>query len=85
MLPRPPCLRGVLVLWKHTRKSVSNKKNLIFKFQSFKQTPRDYQAKWEKCESTEAAMTSHPIFLKSSAASLNAIISVGHTKVKSRG
>lgn len=58
---------------------------MTFTFQSFKETAHDYQAKWEKWESTDAAMTSHPIFLKSSAASLNAIISVGHTKVKSNG
>lgn len=44
-----------------------------------------YQAKWEKWESTEAAMTSQSIFLNSSAASLKAMISVGHTKVKSSG
>lgn len=25
MLPRPPCLRGVLVLWKHARKGFSNR------------------------------------------------------------
>lgn len=30
----------------------------------------NYHAKWEKCESTEAAMTSQPILLNSSAASL---------------
>lgn len=54
--------------------------NHCVKYKAFK-----YHAKWEKCESTEAAMISQPIFLKSSAASLKAMISVGHTKVKSSG
>ena len=38
-------------------------------------------ARCEKCESAEHAINSTPIFLNSSARSLNAIISVGHTKV----
>lgn len=38
-------------------------------------------AKCEKCESAEQAISSTPIFLNSSARSLNAMISVGHTKV----
>lgn len=44
-----------------------------------------HQARWQKCESTDAPITSQSIFLNSSAASLKAMISVGHTKVKSRG
>ena len=39
----------------------------------------------EKCESTEQAKTSHPASLNSLALLLKAMISVGQTKVKSRG
>lgn len=42
------------------------------------------QARWVKCESVEAAITSQPILRKSSARSENAIISVGHTNVLQR-
>lgn len=43
------------------------------------------QAKWVNGESIEQPTSSQPAFLNSSAALLKAIISVGHTKVKSNG
>lgn len=44
-----------------------------------------HHARWLKWESVEAAMSSQPILRNSAARSLNAMISVGHTKVKSSG
>jgi len=42
-------------------------------------------ARWVNWESTETPRISAPIFLNSSWRSLNAVISVGHTNVKSSG
>lgn len=39
------------------------------------------QARWEKCESTDAPKTAVSISLNSATLSLKAMISVGHTKV----
>ena len=46
--------------------------------------PFSYHAKWQKCESTEHATTSQLILRNSSARSLKAMISVGHTNVLRR-